>query len=328
MTSKPVRRAGGRARRAAAATRHRARRATRAAPGPAAAAAATSLGLPSSGAQRIEMRAVAKEPEPAAGAQQPMRPRGSRGAGRTRCSRRTPRRRGRSSRTEAARPRRSPRRAGSRARTRPGSGGRSRAGPASRRRRRGGRRASRARPRRTPCRSRARRRRGRRRRRGVPSDDSGTPKTPQRDLLLGPVVARSRVRVGGVRLRPVLAVPLRVVGDPGHGVILEAGRCSPEGRRPPESHVIVPRAGRRGRTATARALRSPSSRSRARCSPRGAWRSRRGSCPAAESAGFVAPIIPRTPRIAFSPRTASASTGPEVMNETSSPKNGFPLCSA
>ncbi len=50
--------------------------------------------------------------------------------------------------------------------------------------------------------------------------------------------------------------------------------------------------------------------------------------PGAESAGLVAPIIVRTPAIAFSPRTASASTGPEVMNETSSPKNGLPLCSA
>ena len=50
--------------------------------------------------------------------------------------------------------------------------------------------------------------------------------------------------------------------------------------------------------------------------------------PGAESSGFVAPIIARTTEIADSPSTASASTGPDVMKETSPAKNGLPLCSA
>ena len=93
-------------------------------------------------------------------------PRGSRGAGRTRCSRRTPRPRDRSSPRRAERPLHSPRRAGTRSRTRPGSAGRWRAAPESRRRRRDARRVSPARPTRRRCRTRARRRRARRRRRG------------------------------------------------------------------------------------------------------------------------------------------------------------------
>ena len=45
--------------------------------------------------------------------------------------------------------------------------------------------------------------------------------------------------------------------------------------------------------------------------------------PGSASAGFVAPIVLRIVAIAPSPSTTSASVGPEVMNSTSSPKNGF-----
>ena len=50
--------------------------------------------------------------------------------------------------------------------------------------------------------------------------------------------------------------------------------------------------------------------------------------PGAESAGFVEPIVERTTAIAPSPSSTSASVGAEVMNSTSSPKNGFSACSA
>ena len=44
--------------------------------------------------------------------------------------------------------------------------------------------------------------------------------------------------------------------------------------------------------------------------------------------GFVAPIVFRIVAIALSPSTTSAQVGPDVMKATSSPKNGFSLCSA
>ena len=50
--------------------------------------------------------------------------------------------------------------------------------------------------------------------------------------------------------------------------------------------------------------------------------------PGADVAGFVAPIVDRTTAIAPSPSSTSASVGEEVMNVTSSPKNGFFACSA
>ncbi len=50
--------------------------------------------------------------------------------------------------------------------------------------------------------------------------------------------------------------------------------------------------------------------------------------PGAESSGFVAPIIVRTVAIALGPSSASATSGPEVMKSTSSPKNGRAACSA
>jgi hypothetical protein len=43
---------------------------------------------------------------------------------------------------------------------------------------------------------------------------------------------------------------------------------------------------------------------------------------------LVEPIVVRTTEIADSPSSASASVGAEVMNSTSSPKNGFSACSA
>ena len=46
------------------------------------------------------------------------------------------------------------------------------------------------------------------------------------------------------------------------------------------------------------------------------------------AAGFVEPIVERTTAIAPSPSSTSASVGAEVMNSTSSPKNGFSVCSA
>ena len=59
---------------------------------------------------------------------------------------------------------------------------------------------------------------------------------------------------------------------------------------------------RRGRTAPARDERSPSSPSRARRSRRASVAKSPRIVPGAESAGFVAPIIVRTPAIASSPR--------------------------
>jgi hypothetical protein len=50
--------------------------------------------------------------------------------------------------------------------------------------------------------------------------------------------------------------------------------------------------------------------------------------PGSAFAGFVAPIVLRIVAIAPSPSTTSAHVGPEVMNSTSSPKNGFSSCSA
>jgi len=50
--------------------------------------------------------------------------------------------------------------------------------------------------------------------------------------------------------------------------------------------------------------------------------------PGSASAGFVAPIVFRIVAIAPSPSTTSAHVGAEVMKVTSSPKNGFSLCSA
>ena len=50
--------------------------------------------------------------------------------------------------------------------------------------------------------------------------------------------------------------------------------------------------------------------------------------PGGESAGFVDPIVERTTAIAPSPSSTSANVGADVMNSTSSPKNGFSECSA
>ena len=50
--------------------------------------------------------------------------------------------------------------------------------------------------------------------------------------------------------------------------------------------------------------------------------------PGAASIGFVAPITWRAAAIACSPSSTIATSGPDVMNSTSSPKNGLPSCSA
>jgi hypothetical protein len=52
------------------------------------------------------------------------------------------------------------------------------------------------------------------------------------------------------------------------------------------------------------------------------------SDPAHASAGFVAPIVFRAVAIAPSPSRTNASVEPDVMNSTSSRKNGFSACSA
>src|ERR671910_604495 len=49
--------------------------------------------------------------------------------------------------------------------------------------------------------------------------------------------------------------------------------------------------------------------------------------PGGASAGSVGPISSRHRTIAFSPVTLATTTGPPVMNSTSSPKNGFSRCS-
>src|SRR5262249_51546410 len=50
--------------------------------------------------------------------------------------------------------------------------------------------------------------------------------------------------------------------------------------------------------------------------------------PGAAFAGSVAPMISRYLATAFSPSSTCTTTGPEVMNSTSSPKNGRALCTA
>src|SRR5215213_7806565 len=50
--------------------------------------------------------------------------------------------------------------------------------------------------------------------------------------------------------------------------------------------------------------------------------------PVEASSGFVAPITWRAAGTASSPSSTIATSGPEVMNETSSSKNGLPSCSA
>ncbi len=50
--------------------------------------------------------------------------------------------------------------------------------------------------------------------------------------------------------------------------------------------------------------------------------------PVVASSGFVAPITWRAALMASSPSRTIATSGPEVMNSTSSPKKGLPSCSA
>ena len=50
--------------------------------------------------------------------------------------------------------------------------------------------------------------------------------------------------------------------------------------------------------------------------------------PGAASCGRVAPLIARTTAIAFGPSSASATSGPEMMNSTSPAKNGFSRCAS
>ena len=50
--------------------------------------------------------------------------------------------------------------------------------------------------------------------------------------------------------------------------------------------------------------------------------------PVAASSGFVAPITWRAALTASWPSSTAATSGPEVMKSTSSPKNGRSLCSA
>ena len=50
--------------------------------------------------------------------------------------------------------------------------------------------------------------------------------------------------------------------------------------------------------------------------------------PGAASCGRVAPLIARTTAMAFGPSSASATSGPEMMNSTSPAKNGFSRCAS
>jgi hypothetical protein len=50
--------------------------------------------------------------------------------------------------------------------------------------------------------------------------------------------------------------------------------------------------------------------------------------PGAAATGSVAPMRLRIPATACSPLTCMATSGPEVMNVTSSPKKGRSVCSA
>ncbi|SKT78583.1 Uncharacterised protein [Mycobacteroides abscessus subsp. abscessus] len=49
---------------------------------------------------------------------------------------------------------------------------------------------------------------------------------------------------------------------------------------------------------------------------------------AAFSTGSVPPAIWRNAAIARGPSSTAATSGPEVMNSSSEPKNGFSACSA
>ena len=96
------------------------------------------------------------------------------------------------------------------------------------------------------------------------------PNIPQLDLLRAPSRRRLRVGVLGVGLRPVLAVREGVVRE-----IRQSGSDKPVGE---EQRELAPRARLR-----VRAVDDVLARARSR--------SRRGSCRAPQSAGFVAPII-------------------------------------
>ena len=50
--------------------------------------------------------------------------------------------------------------------------------------------------------------------------------------------------------------------------------------------------------------------------------------PGAALTGLVAPISERQAAMTARPSTTAATSGPLVMNVTSSPKNGLPSCSA
>ncbi len=50
--------------------------------------------------------------------------------------------------------------------------------------------------------------------------------------------------------------------------------------------------------------------------------------PGAASNDFVEPIISLVVAMALFPSMIAATTGPDVMNDTSSPKNGLSLCTS
>ena len=81
----------------------------------------------------------------------------------------------------------------------------------------------------------------------------------------------------------------------------------------------------RRRTGRSRSRRSRRCRSRARSSRRRTARRACGWCPSAALAGLVAPITSRYRATASSPSSTCTTTGAEVMNSTSSPKNGRSL---
>ena len=212
--------------------------------------------------------------------------------------RRGRRRRRRSSRPAAAPPPRAAWTSGKSTPRPPSAHARARAAGPSCRDRRRARRAPRAGSTTAPRRSRARARPCPATSPRIPSSESGSCHIPQRGSSFRPMNAAFRAWYSSLRRSQ------------------SARLCSAQ-----TSH-------RRRTRARPRARPTRASPSRGRGCPASRARGRRGSCPAASRPGSSTPIVDRTTAIAPSPSSTSASVGAEVMNSTSSPKNGFSACSA
>ena len=173
----------------------------------------------------------------------------------------------------------------------------------------------------------------RRRRRGLPrmSPSSATSVSAPSTSVAGAPAERLAARVLLARPRrgsPCVCAPRRPAGGPRTG-------CRPA--RGSRAAAATPRRGS-GRSSVSglRGLKSGKNSAASRCRTRAS--PSRGPCsvptsiakspriePGAASSGLVAPITWRAALTASSPSSTSATSGPEVMNSTSSPKNGLPV---